>query len=58
MKESCFVIWIQPKEDVLELHNVRKFFGDRLLINDMSFTLPKASILDAVGPTGARESRH
>src|SRR6185503_20033851 len=38
---------------VLEADAVRKGFGDRLLIEDLSFTLPPAGIVGVIGPNGA-----
>ncbi len=38
---------------VLEADDVRKGFGDRLLIDDLSFTLPPAGIVGVIGPNGA-----
>jgi len=38
---------------VLETDDVRKGFGDRLLIEDLSFTLPPAGIVGVIGPNGA-----
>jgi ATPase subunit of ABC transporter with duplicated ATPase domains len=38
---------------VIELANVRKGFGDRLLIEDLSFSLPRAGIVGIIGPNGA-----
>jgi energy-dependent translational throttle protein EttA len=38
---------------VLETHHVRKGFGDRLLIEDLSFSLPPAGIVGVIGPNGA-----
>ncbi len=38
---------------VIEATNVRKGFGDRLLIEDLSFTLPPAGIVGVIGPNGA-----
>ena len=37
---------------VMEAGNVRKGFGDRLLIDDLSFSLPRAGIVGVVGPNG------
>jgi energy-dependent translational throttle protein EttA len=37
---------------VLEVKNVRKGFGDRLLIDDLSFSLPPAGIVGIIGPNG------
>jgi ATPase subunit of ABC transporter with duplicated ATPase domains len=38
---------------VLEADDLRKGFGDRLLIEDLSFTLPPAGIVGVIGPNGA-----
>jgi ATP-binding cassette ChvD family protein len=38
---------------VLETDDVRKGFGDRLLIEDLSFSLPPAGIVGVIGPNGA-----
>jgi ATP-binding cassette ChvD family protein len=40
-------------ETVLEAKNLRKGFGDRLLIDDLSFSLPPAGIVGVIGPNGA-----
>src|SRR5690606_38020842 len=37
---------------VLEAHNLTKGFGDRVLIDDLSFTLPRAGIVGVIGPNG------
>jgi energy-dependent translational throttle protein EttA len=38
---------------VIEVKNLRKGFGDKLLIEDLSFTLPRAGIVGIIGPNGA-----
>ena len=38
---------------VIETKDLRKGFGDRLLIEDLSFTLPPAGIVGVIGPNGA-----
>ena len=38
--------------DVLEASHLFKGFGDRLLIEDLSFTLPRAGIVGIIGPNG------
>jgi len=38
---------------VLEARDVRKGFGDKLLMEDLSFTLPPAGIVGVIGPNGA-----
>jgi ATP-binding cassette ChvD family protein len=37
---------------VVEADKVRKGFGDRVLIDDLSFTLPKNGIVGVIGPNG------
>jgi ATP-binding cassette ChvD family protein len=38
---------------VLEAEDLRKGFGERLLIEDLSFSLPRAGIVGVIGPNGA-----
>ena len=38
---------------VVEVENLKKGFGDRLLIEDLSFTLPRNGIVGVIGPNGA-----
>ena len=38
---------------VIEADHLRKGYGDRLLIEDLSFTLPRAGIVGVIGPNGA-----
>src|ERR671913_2593535 len=38
---------------VVETRNLTKGFGDRVLIDDLSFTLPRNGIVGVVGPNGA-----
>jgi ATP-binding cassette ChvD family protein len=37
---------------VLDANGLRKGFGDRLLIEDLSFSLPRAGIVGVIGPNG------
>src|SRR3954466_13997476 len=37
---------------VLEAHGLAKGFGDRVLMHDLSFTLPRAGIVGVIGPNG------
>jgi sulfate-transporting ATPase len=41
---------------VLEFKNVRKAFGDRLLMDDLSFIVPPGAIVGIIGPNGAGKS--
>ena len=38
---------------VVEVENLSKGFGDRLLFDDLSFTLPRNGIVGVIGPNGA-----
>ncbi|MEM8621584.1 MAG: energy-dependent translational throttle protein EttA, partial [Actinomycetota bacterium] len=40
-------------DKVIEVNGLRKGFGDRLLIEDLSFSLPPAGIVGIIGPNGA-----
>jgi len=40
-------------DTVIELKNLHKAFGDRLLIEDLTFSLPPAGIVGIIGPNGA-----
>jgi ATP-binding cassette ChvD family protein len=40
-------------DTVIEVNHLSKAFGDRLLIEDLSFSLPKAGIVGIIGPNGA-----
>jgi ATPase subunit of ABC transporter with duplicated ATPase domains len=40
-------------EVVIEATNLRKGYGDRLLIDDLGFTLPRSGIVGVIGPNGA-----
>lgn len=53
-------LFIPPGErlgdKVIEVSNLKKSYGDRVLIDDLSFSVPKGAIVGIVGPNGAGKS--
>ncbi|ADN00133.1 energy-dependent translational throttle protein EttA [Dickeya dadantii] len=43
-------------DKVLEVQNLTKSYGDRVLIDNLSFAIPKGSIVGIIGPNGAGKS--
>jgi len=43
-------------DNVIEFKNVKKGYGDRLLIDDLSFKVPPGAIVGIIGPNGAGKS--
>jgi len=56
-KEDKLEIFIPPGprlgSSVIEVDGLSKGFGDRLLIDNLSFSLPQAGIVGIIGPNGA-----
>jgi energy-dependent translational throttle protein EttA len=43
-------------DQVIEFSNVRKAYGDRLLMDDVNFRIPAGAIVGIIGPNGAGKS--
>ena len=56
-KEQKLELYIPPGprlgSKVIEAHDVSKAFGDKLLFEDLNFSLPQAGIVGVIGPNGA-----
>ncbi|MGD1960022.1 MAG: energy-dependent translational throttle protein EttA [Fulvivirga sp.] len=56
-REEKLELFIPPGErlggKVIEAHGVSKRFGDKLLYENLEFSLPKAGIVGIIGPNGA-----
>jgi energy-dependent translational throttle protein EttA len=56
-RERELEIWIPPGprlgDVVVEATGLRKGYGDKLLFDDLTFTLPRAGIVGIIGPNGA-----
>ena len=56
-REKDLEIYIPPGprlgEVVIEAANVSKAYGDRLLIEDLAFSIPSGAIVGVIGPNGA-----
>lgn len=59
-KAKDLEIYIPPGprlgKKVIEARSVKKCFGDRVLFEDMEFTLPAGGIVGVIGPNGAGKS--
>ncbi|WP_016954790.1 energy-dependent translational throttle protein EttA [Catenovulum agarivorans] len=53
-------LYIPPGErlgdKVVEVNNLTKSYGERVLIDDLSFSMPKGAIVGIIGPNGAGKS--
>ncbi|MCH8492437.1 MAG: energy-dependent translational throttle protein EttA [Idiomarina sp.] len=43
-------------DKVLEVNGLKKSYGDRVLIDDLTFSMPKGAIVGIIGPNGAGKS--
>ncbi len=58
MRDAQIVIPVPPRlgDLVIEADHIRKAFGNKLLIDDLSFKLPPGGIVGVIGPNGAGKS--
>ncbi len=59
-KEDNLELYIPPGprlgDSVIEIENLRKGFDNRLLMDDLSFSIPKNAIVGIIGPNGVGKS--
>jgi len=59
-KEASLELYIPPGprlgDSVIEIENLRKGFDNRLLFDDLSFSIPKNAIVGIIGPNGVGKS--
>ena len=59
-KESKLELWIpngqRLGDKVIELRNLSKSFGDRILIENLNLDIPRNAIIGIIGPNGAGKS--
>jgi ATPase subunit of ABC transporter with duplicated ATPase domains len=56
VEKTKLLVKLKLGDQVIEVENLNKGFGDRLLIENLSFTLPPAGIVGIIGPNGAGKS--